>query len=131
MKPRWPTLPNGTVDWPQVFLHPQNGLMASIDEADTSDKLQACMHVIVNSLFSRDSDADVRRTFIAKTDELFIKRGHTLESQKAKINLVLCSIMYDREERAELYAKQQAEKKSAVSEQRLKTDDPLKALNEL
>jgi hypothetical protein len=131
VKDKWPTLPNGSVDWASVFQHPENGLMANIERADSTEKLQACMHVIVSALFSRDSDADVRRSFLASIDELFTRGSKKLVSQKAKINLLLSRIMYDREERAHLYAQQQANKKDDKPEQRLKEDDPLQVLKEI
>ena len=131
MKAKWPTLPNGSVDWASVFQHPENGLMANVERADSTEKLQACMHVIVEALFSRDSDADIRRSFLASIEELFTRGGGNLVSKKAKINLLLSRIMYDREERAHLYAQQQANKQDGKTEQRLKKDDPLQALKQI
>ncbi len=131
MTQKWPTLPGGSVDWLTVFQHPETGLMTNVERADTPKKLQACMHVILHALFSRDSDASVRRTFLASTNELFTGKGSTLEAKKAKISLLLTRIMYDREERAHAYAELQASKKDPKDEQRLEEDDPLKALKEI
>ncbi|MBL6941338.1 MAG: hypothetical protein ISR53_04200 [Rhodospirillales bacterium] len=119
------------MDWASVFQHPESGLMVNVERADSTEKLQACMHVIIGALFSRDSDADVRRSFLASIEELFSRGGGNLVSQKAKINLLLSRIMYDREERAHLYAQQQANKQAGKAEARLKEDDPLQALKEI
>lgn len=131
MKAKWPTLANGSVDWSTVFQHPESGLMVNVERADSIEKLQACMHVIVEALFSRDSDAVIRRSFLASIKELFSRRGGNLVSKKAKINLLLSRIMYDRQERAQLYAEQQAGKVDGEAEQRLKTDDPMQVLKDI
>ncbi len=129
MNSKWPTLPNGSVDWVTVFQHPETGLMVNVERADTPEKLKACMHVVLHALFSRDSDASVRRTFLASTNEMFTGKGTTLEAKKAKMNLLLTRIMYDREDRARAYAELQAKEKDPQEEQRLEEDDPLQALD--
>jgi len=104
--------------------------MVTVERADSPEKLQACMNIIVEALFSRANDADVRRSFTASVKELFSRKG-TLVAKKAKINILLSRIMYDRQERAQLYAQQQAGKVDEQAEQRLKEDDPLQALKEI
>jgi len=105
--------------------------MVIVEQADSKEKLKACMNAIVNALFSRDSDAIVRRSFLASIKEIFAKGGGNLSPLKAKINLLLGRIMYDREERAQLYAKQLAKSQNGETEQRLKEDDPLQVLKDL
>ncbi len=124
-------LPNGAVDWHLVFNHPDVGFMSNVERADTPEKLQSIMHIIVVSLFSRDSDVHVRRTFLASIDELFKGKATSLQAKKAKINLLLSRIMYDREDRALKYLEIQAQNKAVESDQRLEKDDPLKALSEI
>lgn len=131
MNAKWPRLANGAVDWSQAFLHPEDGLMANVERADSSEKLQACMHVIIAALFSRDDDADLRRSFVASIDQLFPPGGGRLVAQKAKSKLLLGRIMYDREDRARQYADAKAASKHDEAEQRLKQDDPLLALSEI
>jgi hypothetical protein len=128
---KWPILPDGSVDWQTVFMHPEVGFMTTVEKADTPEKLKACMHIVVVSLFSRDNDADVRRQFMASIDELFSGKATTLQAKKAKINLLLSRIMYDREERAHKYKQMQANKKEDQPDQRLEEDDPLLALSEI
>jgi hypothetical protein len=128
---KWPLLENGAVDWAIVFQHPDVGFMANVERADTPEKLQACMHVIIVSLFSRDSDVNVRRSFLASIDELFTGKATSLIAKKAKINLLLSRIMYDREDRAKAYADMKAAEKKGEPDQRLIEDDPLKALQEI
>lgn len=108
--------------------------MSNVERADTSEKLQSCMLVIVESLFSRKDDEEVRRTFMASIDELFNHSAGDLVSQKVKINLLLSRIMYDREERAHKYAEMKAQQAIEGSDQRLELDDeddPLLALSDL
>lgn len=101
--------------------------MANVERADSIEKLEACMHVIIEALFSRAGDAALRRSFLASINDLFTRGGGNLVSKKAKINLLLSRIMYDRQERAEQYARKQAGK----DDQRMKEDDPLKVLMEI
>lgn len=129
MTQKWPILPNGSVDWQTVFMHPEVGFMTNVEKADTPEKLKACMHIVVVSLFSRDSDADVRAQFMASIDELFSGKATSLAAKKAKINLLLTRIMYDREDRAIKYQEMQAQKKAGEADQRLEEDDPLLALS--
>lgn len=105
--------------------------MVNVERADSIEKLEACMHVIIEALFSRASDAALRRSFLASMKELFTLSGGNLVSKKAKINLMLSRIMYDRQERAQLYAQLQAGKADKDTEQRLEEDDPLKVLEEI
>lgn len=123
----WPTLSNGAVDWFEVFQNPENGLKVNVARAKTSEKLHAVLHVVVNSLFARESDATVRAAFIESIDALFVSSGDNLEGQKAKMNLLLGRIMYDRMERAKTYARHASEQKG----ERLDEDDPLQALEEI
>ena len=59
----WPKMPDGTVDWMAAFQYPETGLVSLIEQADTSDKLRACFITVIDSLFSRKNDADVRQTY--------------------------------------------------------------------
>ena len=88
MTPKWPILPNGAVDWQKVYQHPETGLKANVERVDTQGKIKACMHVIVDALFSRDSNAGVGRSFLASINELFTGKRTTLVAKKAKINAV-------------------------------------------
>lgn len=126
-------LPNGVVDWVTVFQHPEVGFMTNVERADTSEKLHACVHVIVEALFSRDSDEEVRLTFTASIDDLFKHGDSNLISQKVKINLLLSRIMYDREERALKHAEMKGRQELEGEDQRLELedDDPLLALSDL
>lgn len=131
MTSKWPTLPSGAVDWQKVFQHPETGLTANVERADTPEKLKACMHVVIDALFSRDSDADVRRDFLASINELFTGKKTSLNAKKTKINMLLNRIMHDRQYRAQKYLEMQAKKQAGETNQRMDEDDPLKALEEI
>ena len=88
MTPKWLILPNGAVDWQKVYQHPEAGLKANVERVDTQGKIKACMHVIVDALFSRDSGAGVGRSFLASINELFTGKRTTLVAKKAKISAV-------------------------------------------
>ncbi len=62
-KKLWPKLPDGTIDWEVVFEHPENGLVRLIEDASKSQTLIDCAATIIQSLFSRDGDEDVRAKY--------------------------------------------------------------------
>lgn len=110
----WPKLPDGTVDWMTVFQDPKAGLISLIEQADTSDKLRACFVYVIDSLFPREEDEEVRGTYYAVLDETF-KGGDgvkALGGQKTKIRMVMMRVMNDRIKVAREYAAKKAAEKS-------------------
>ena len=55
-------------DWEDVFEHADHGLIPLVLQARSIDALKKCLLVIVESLFSRDSDAGFRNSYSAKLD---------------------------------------------------------------
>ena len=53
-KPAFPQTPDGVTDWEKVFEDPDQGLVAAIRTAQTSDNLRACMMIVIRQLFTRD-----------------------------------------------------------------------------
>lgn len=94
----WPKLPDGTVDWMTVFQDPKTGLISLIDQADTSGKLRACFVYVIDSLFPRDEDEEVRETYYAILDNTFegASGAKALGAQKTKIRMVMMRVMNDR-----------------------------------
>ena len=60
-----------------------------------------------------DSCAGVRCSFLPSINKLFIGNGSTLVAQKAKINMLLCSLMCDREDGAKKHLGIQAKDRLA------------------
>ena len=94
----WPKQPDGAVDWMSVFQAPKTGLIALIDGADTSEKLQTCFIFVIDSLFSRDDDEEVRQTYYDIAEEAFQGAADekALAAQKVKIRMVMMRVMNDR-----------------------------------
>lgn len=111
----WPKLPDGTVDWMTVFQDPKAGLISLIEQADTSDKLRACFVYVIDSLFPRDEDEDVRETYYAVLDETFqgASGAKALGAQKTKIRMVMMRVMNDRIKVARVSVAKKADEKNA------------------
>lgn len=94
----WPKLPDGTVDWMTVFQAPQTGLIALIEQADTSEKLRNCFAYLIQVLFSRDGDEEIRQSYFKILKETFQGPGNdsALNAQKTKIRMVMMRLMNDR-----------------------------------
>ena len=121
----WPKMPDGTVDWMAAFQYPETGLVSLIEQADTSDKLRACFITVIDSLFSRKNDADVRQTYydiLADTipDDAELQ---VLEAEKLKIRLVMNRVMNDRIIRSRDYAARKAAEGAGKGKTRRDDDD--------
>lgn len=107
----WPTLPDGTVDWMTVFQAPQTGLIALIEQADTSEKLRDCFAYLIQVLFSRDDDEELRQSYLEILQETFKGPGggNALRAQKTKIRMVMMRLMNDRIRLAREHARSPAQ----------------------
>lgn len=111
----WPKLPDGTVDWMTVFQDPKTGLISLIEQADTSSKLRACFVYVIDSLFSRPDDEDIRETYYVVLEETFqgASDAKALGAQKTKIRMVMMRVMNDRIKLAREYVTQKAAEDAA------------------
>jgi hypothetical protein len=121
----WPKLSDGTVDWMTVFQDPKLGLIPLINQSDTSDKLRDCFRYVINALFARDNDTEVRETYYGILDETFDldeeDAADALGGQKIKIRMVMMRVMNDRIQLAREYAAlKAAEGDKALEERREK-----------
>jgi hypothetical protein len=89
-----------------VFQAPKTGLVSLIEQADTSEKLRACFVYLIDVLFSRDGDQEVRESYYEILEETFQGRGDAaaLKGQKVKIRMVMTRLMNDRIKLAREYA---------------------------
>jgi hypothetical protein len=126
----WPKLPDGTIDWMTVFQAPETGLIAQIEQATTSAKLKACFSFIIKVLFSRDSDAEIRETFLKTSEDLFGDEPNDadLDALKVKLRMIMMRLMNERIQRSLSHVAIQSGKGSAEDEARLAGDNPLAAL---
>lgn len=127
----WPTLPDGTIDWMTVFQAPGTGLIPQIEQSTTAAQLKACFAVIIEALFSRQNDADVRAAYHATSDELFAGAGDSdLRAQKVKLRMIMMRLMNERMQRSRAYGAVKSGRASAEDEARLAGDNPLAALGD-
>ena len=126
----WPKLPDETIDWMTVFQAPETGLIAQIEQATTSAKLKACFSFIIKVLFSRDSDAEIRETFLKTSEDLFGDEPNDadLDALKVKLRMIMMRLMNERIQRSLSHVAIQSGKGSAEDEARLAGDNPLAAL---
>ena len=132
----WPTFADGTVDWVLVFEDPDTGLIPLIQRADTSDKLVSCVHLVVQSLFTRDEDGPVRKAYLTTLDTLIQRHldlhpdsSEDLTLLKTNISALLRSIKTDRIERARAFANGKTER-ATEEERRAEIDLALKGLED-
>ncbi len=120
----WPKLVDGTVDWMTVFQDPRSGLIALMEQSDTSDKLRDCFRYVIDVLFSRDDDAPLRVTYYGILEDTFEGGSDesALNGQKIKIRMVMMRVMNDRIKMAREYVAAKAAKEASADGSR-RTED--------
>ena len=129
-KKNWPKTADGTTDWEEVFENATSGFVPLIAQARTAAALGQCTKLVINELFTRDSDGAMVERFTADLD--LIVSGVTevdelAETRERAIGL-LREIKADRLQRAEAYV---ARKKSKAAGERrhVKKSGKLKPLS--
>ena len=91
---------------------------------------QACFSFIIKVLFSRDSDAEIRETFLKTSEDLFGDEPNDadLDALKVKLRMIMMRLMNERIQRSLSHVAIQSGKGSAEDEARLAGDNPLAAL---
>jgi hypothetical protein len=105
----WPKLPNGTVDWKTVFEHPETGMIRLLEAARKPETLIDCTAMIIQALFTRDSDEDLRSKYIQKLATVATSDMGNFSAISAKTTEILHGIKNDRIEGAAKWAAQKAE----------------------
>jgi hypothetical protein len=131
----WPTFADGTVDWVLVFEDPDTGLIPLIQRADTSEKLISCVHLVVQSLFTRDDDGPIRKAYLNSLDALIQRHeeahpegGGDLTLLRTNISALLRTIKTDRIERARAFSEGRTAPPTTDEERRAEVDLALKEL---
>ena len=127
----WPKLPDGSIDWMTVFQAPDTGLIAQIAQATTSAQLKDCFAVIINALFSRKNDAEIREAFLTTSEELFGNEpaDEGLGALQVQLRMIMMRRMNERSQRSRAHIAVNAGKGSAEDEARLAGDNPLAVLD--
>jgi hypothetical protein len=116
----WPRLPDGTVDWEIVFEHPSDGLIRLIEDASKSETLIECTAVIIQSLFARDSDGDMRAKYTKMLAKLSASENNDVATVLAEIMEILRGIKDNRVVAAKEWA---AHKEQQAKKRRKKHDE--------
>ena len=132
----WPKLPDDTIDWMTVFQAPGTGLIAQLEQATTSAQLKACFTVVINALFSRKNDAEIRTAFLTSADELFGEQvdetdDSDLGAQQVKLRMIMMRLMNERMQRSRAHTAVKTGTGSARDEARLADDNQLAALDDV
>ena len=114
-----------------VFQAPNVGFIPMIEQADTCEKLHACFLLIIDSLFTRAGDADVRQAYHATAADLFggANDEQALSGQKVKLRMVMMRVMNDRTKRAQEYVEAKARAAAETEDARGTEQNPTSALN--
>ena len=102
---------DGTVDWDAFFDAPPHGVIPMILGAKTARALNRCSLTVVESLFSRAGDADLRIELLDLLNTVIPDNDNdpaALDKAKRKLTRILRHIRDDRKARAEAYAGKRA-----------------------
>ena len=81
----WPKLPDSSIDWMTVFQAPDAGLIAMIDQADTSAKLRDCFAYLIDVLFSKENDRRIHDSYWEILEETFQTGSGATHSKVRKL----------------------------------------------
>ena len=115
----WPKLSNGTVDWETVFEDPDTGLIRLIEAARQSKTLIDCTAMIIQTLFTRDSDEDVRTQYTKKLAIVATSDVDDVSGMATHTSAILRSIKDDRIKRAAEWAVHNQEREAARKQEEL------------
>jgi hypothetical protein len=101
----FPQNTSGTINWFTVFTDPENGFIPLLMSADDSDKLRDCFELIINQLFSRKTDEEIRSKNMNLAEELFrnSEGKSNLSGQKTRLRVIMDRIMNERIMKANAY----------------------------
>ncbi len=114
----WPKLPDGTVDWETVFENPDDGLIQLIEAARKSKTLIDCTAMIIQTLFTRNGDEDVRAKYTQKLAIIATSDLDDLSGIASKTTTILRAIKDDRIKRAAEWAAHKQERAAAREQER-------------
>lgn len=114
-----------------VFQAPRVGFLPMIEQSDTCEKLRACFLLIIDSLFTRNADEDVRQTYYETAADLFAGASdeQALSGQKVKLRMVMMRVMNDRMQRAREHMASKAREDAAKADARIMDQNPVTALD--
>jgi len=108
----WPRCPDGTVDWKHVFENTDNGLIPIIEQARKPETLIDCTAMIVQSLFTREGDEDIRAHYTQELAKLALSNGDSIDTRAERVSIILREIKEDRMARASEWALHKAEREA-------------------
>jgi|GEM_PF-2332319 len=112
-----PIKSDGSIDWEQVFEHPNIGFVPLIQQATTIRGLELCSREIVDKLFVRDTDSEKRAAFQHILDHLFADSTDVhsdLQDLRTRVLMVMRQVKIERKKRAGM----SQEKKRLAQERR-------------
>ncbi len=122
----WPLAPDGTTDWELVFEDEETGLIALIEQAQTTKALRQCAVVVIDQLFIRKNDASNRVTFCSELDSIVSAQGVALDAGQVRtgVSALLRRIKDERINKAADYVARQKTGETG-EERRIPNSDPL------
>lgn len=101
--------PDGSIDWEQVFEHPDVGFVTLIEQATTRRGLERASSEVVQQLFQRKDDDEKRESFQKLLNHLFAAGADgALPETRKRVLMVMRQVKTDRIKRAALAAEQRA-----------------------
>ncbi|MBT3556914.1 MAG: hypothetical protein HN644_02645 [Rhodospirillales bacterium] len=117
-KASWPRTSHGTIDWEAVFEEPGSGLIPLVESAHSAEAIVKVVRVIIEALFTRQSDRPLRDGFLTTVDDIATQ---DLTTTKKLSTALLREVKDDRIARATAFIKQ---KKSGRASDTDATADP-------
>jgi len=106
----WPRLADGTVDWKTVFSDPETGLIQLIEAARKPETLIDCTAMVIQALFTRDGDEDIRAGYTRALAKVATSDLNDLPTIVNGTTTILRGIMKDRIKHAAQWAEHEKQR---------------------
>lgn len=115
----WPKLPNGTLDWESIFEAPDTGLISLIEAARKSKTLIDCTAMIIQTLFTREGDEDIRAKYTRELAMVATSNLDDISGVASHTTSILRNIKDERIRRASEWTKHNQEREAARKQEML------------
>jgi len=110
---KWPRTAQGTIDWVVVFNDEDEGIIPLVASAQSVDTLVDCTAMVIQMLFSRDSDGALRAGFTTALAQVVAECDGDRDAVCKAVSNILTDIRDDRTEKAADYARHKEHRRAA------------------
>jgi len=110
---KWPRTAQGTIDWVVVFNDEDEGIIPLVASAQSVDTLVDCTAMVIQMLFSRESDGALRVGFTTALAQVVAECDGDHAAVCEAVSRILTDIRDDRTEKAADYARHKEHRRAA------------------